>query len=438
MVHARKSQPHPIDPIASSRQLQRRLFLSAKTCASRRFHALHDRLVRPDVLRRAWKEVRGNGGAAGIDGVSIEAIERGGVETFLSELSADLKAHRYRPRPVRRVSISKPDGRSRPLGIPTVRDRVVQQACRLVIEPIFEASFCETSFGFRPRRSAVQAVKTVKAALVRGEHVVEADIASFFDTLDHVLLLELVGRRISDRRIMKLIRHWLAAGVVVDGRWQATTQGVPQGGVISPLLANIYLHMLDKVWQLRYAHVGQLVRYADDFVIVCRRPEQATAARAIIGAILGSLKLNLHPEKTRVVDLRSEGFEFLGFHFHKLPSFRTGRLAPYAWPSQRALAHVREKLRQLTARPRLHVELPELVLGLNRLIAGWRAYFSVGNATRQLAGLDRYVCTRLWSFIGSRRGRGTMAAPAFRAWLAGSGLVAFYPRGRGALQRCMP
>jgi len=435
-VHARQSQSHPVE---KSRALQRRLYRAAKRSGSRRFHALYDRIVRPDVLWRAWVEVRANRGAPGVDGVRIEDVERQGVEAYLEELAVDLKARRYRPQPVLRVEIPKPDGRLRPLGIPTVRDRIAQQACKIVIEPLFEAHFLPCSYGYRPKRSAGQAVQAVKTAMVRGRYVVDADIEGYFDNVDHEILMSLVRHRISDRRVLKLLRQWLHAGVIVDGQRQETRCGVPQGGVVSPLLANIYLHTLDRCWQDRHQRMGQLHRYCDDFVIVCRSLQAAQQAQDLVAAFLERLKLTLHPTKAHVVDMGSAGFDFLGFHFHKRPSRRTGRLAPYAWPSQKAMKTVRAKIHAHTDRSRLYIEMPELVGVLNRIILGWRAYFSQGNATKKLADLDRYVRRRLWRFFQRRRGsRGRLTVLAFVEWERRSGLTYFYPKGRNGLQTCMP
>ena len=248
MVHARQSQPHPVD---KSRGLQRRLYRAAKRSGTRRFHALYDRIVRPDVLWRAWLEVRANRGRPGVDGVSIEDVERQGARPFVEALAAELTAGRYRPQPVLRVEIPKPDGRTRPLGIPTIRDRVVQQACKIVIEPVFEASFLPCSYGYRPKRSAGQAMLAVKAALVRQWWVVDADIEGFFTQVDHTILRGLVRRRISDRRVLRLIDQWLQSGVIVDGHRQATRRGVPQGGVITPPYAkgNFQFERVIKGWR---------------------------------------------------------------------------------------------------------------------------------------------------------------------------------------------
>ncbi len=266
----------------------------------------------------------------------------------------------------------KPDGRQRPLGIPTVRDRVVQAACKLVGEPVGEASLRDSSSGFRPKRDAGHAGRAVKAARVGGWWVLDADMQDCVDTIDHGRRLRLVQRRVSDRRVLKRIRQWLTVGVVEDGRWQATPTGTPQGGVISPLLANIYRHVRDSWWEERHAGVGRRYRDADDLVVVCRTQPQAVAAQQIIGRLLAWLKLTLHPDKTRVGGMADEGVDFLGCHVHKKPSKRTRRLVPYAWPSGQARRGVRAKIRQQTERCRLRVDLAELVAGLNRVIRGWR------------------------------------------------------------------
>jgi RNA-directed DNA polymerase len=393
-----------------ARELQRALYRAAKANPTRRFHALYDKMYREDVLAKAWQEVRSNAGSAGVDGQTIEQIEQQRVEGLLTELAAELREGRYRPHAVRRVRIPKPDGSQRGLGIPAVRDRVVQAAAKTVLEPIFEADFRDSSYGFRPKRSAHQAGEQLRQAVNRGANwVVEIDIEAFYDRIDHELLMKLVEKRVCDRRVLKLLRQWLKAGVLDGGEFLPSDQGVPQGGVISCVLANVVLHELDRLWEDRCSQLGRLIRYADDAVLLCRTEAHAREALWRVGVILNRLKLTLHPNKTHVVFVGDgrQGFDFLGFHCRKVESWKyRGKRYLQRWPGRQAMQRIRDKIKAITApRHRLPEPVGPIVAEVNQALRHWSAYFRVGNSTRKFHQLDDYVRERLALFLSKKTGR---------------------------------
>jgi len=384
------------------RILQGKLSRAAKQSLDRRFGALYDKLYREDVLWTAWQQVRANRGAPGVDRQSIEHIEEViGVETFLAQIGEELREKRYRPQAVRRCWIDKPGkAEKRPLGIPVVKDRVVQMAAKLVLEPIFEANFLDCSCGFRPGRSAHMAIKKIRSAITFGHQteVIDADIKGYFDAIRHDILLRQVQKRISDPRMLQLIRGWLKAGVMEEGRHIRTSAGTPQGGVISPLLANLYLHSFDVMFA-QSGIPGTLVRYADDFVILVYRDGQRILEK--VRGMLGRLGLKLHPEKTRIVSAE-EGFDFLGIHLRRTPTKSPQARMKHVtrlWPSDRSLKVVRQKIKETFGR-KYGTSLEEIVEKLNPIIRGWNNYHTAIPPVRErLLKLNYFVFERIRIFL---------------------------------------
>jgi group II intron reverse transcriptase/maturase len=343
-------------------------------------------------------------------------------------LRQDLLAGKYHPIPVRRVYIPKAQGGQRPLGIPSIRDRVVQTAAKTVLEPIFEADFLARSYGFRPKRNAIMALEAIRKSANAGNwFVVDADVRAFFDHVTHWKLLYLIDQRVNDPRMRKTIQGFLEAGVLEGDTFSETDLGTPQGGPISPLMANIYLNFLDRVWQAKGRHLGEMVRYADDLVILCKTRQAAERALELLKATLARLDLEIHPDKTRIADLRdgSEGFDFLGFSHRRIPSWRKpGRAYLQRWPSKRAQKHIRQKIREATApRSLLSLSLEDLVARILPMIRGWGAYFRWGNSANVFRKIDSYVTERLVLFLRkkhrwSSRRRSRKARTGVQSYLA--------------------
>lgn len=392
-------------------RLRERLHQSAKRNPQRRFHQLYDKVHSPWFLEAAWAKVKANKGAPGPDGVSIGEIEAEGVDAFVAALSCELRERRYQAGPVRRVYIPKANGKLRPLGIPNVRDRVVQASVLLLLEPIFEADLPETAYGFRPGRNAHQAMDDIQRQLLAGcTDVVDADLASYFDTIPHRNLLRLVARRVVDRGVLSLIKQWLRAAVIEPddpggSSGRRSDKGTPQGGVISPLLANLYHACIPYLWDqwgIARRLGGRFVSYADDFVILLR-PGRGPAARSQLRRICERLSLALSDEKTRVVSATSESFLFLGYEVGKVRNPKTGKWWPRVCPAKKSEQRVRDRLREIANRRTAWRPIEDVVGEMNRVLVGWGNYFHYGHPQSAMGRVNHFAAQRLRKWLMRRR-----------------------------------
>jgi RNA-directed DNA polymerase len=410
------------------RRLQRKLYVKAKAEPTCRFHQLYDKVYREDILEHAYRLAKSQHGAAGVDGVSFADIEAQGEGRWLAALREELHDKTYRPDPVRRVMIPKPGGGERPLGIPTIRDRVVQTAAKLVLEPIFEADFVDAAYGYRPQRSAVDAVREVHRAVYQGyTDVVDADLSKYFDTIPHPELMRSVARRVVDRQMLKLIRRWLKAPIeerdeqghrrLTGGKRSKT--GTPQGGVLSPLLANLYMHRYLRYWQQQgkgEQFRAKVINYADDFVILSHG--HAPEALAWTREVMTKLKLTLNETKTSIRNARQESFDFLGYTFGPACYRKTGGRYYAAQPSAQSVRRLKEKLHAIFQRGNV-APWPDVAAHANRLLRGWANYFRYGTRRKAYRAIDNYTYDRVVRFLKKRRrvsSRGTAQFPGTKVF----------------------
>ncbi|MEI9478553.1 MAG: group II intron reverse transcriptase/maturase [Deltaproteobacteria bacterium] len=391
--------PRLIQGFEKVRDFQRKLYVKAKQEKNFKFYSLYDKVYRKDVLQYAWRQCRANQGAPGVDGQTFKAIEDTiGVETFLAEIAAELSNGTYRPQPVRRVYIPKLDGRQRPLGIPVIKDRVIQMACLIIIQPIFEADFLDCSYGFRPKRSAHQAINAINNHVKQGfTAVYDADLSQCFDNLSHQLIMDALSERLADGNILRLIKRWLTAPVVEPGgprQGKKNRVGTPQGGVISPLLANIALNKLDTAWYRpdgpRLKYNARLVRYADDFVVLARYIGQSLKEE--IENLISSLRLQLNDKKTRILNLSAgDTLNFLGYNIR----LGLGKHI-YLKPGDKAINHLRQRIREIISRERLYHGIDGIIAEINPVLRGWKQYFQLSNVNRIYWKLDFYITARFY------------------------------------------
>lgn len=400
--------------------LQNKLYCAAKQSLDRKFGALYDKIYRKDVLFEAWRRVRANKGGPGIDQQTLDAIEERGVEALLDEVERKLRQFSYRPLAVKRVWIEKPGKKERrPLGIPAVIDRVVQMAAKLILEPIFETNFLPCSYGSRPKRDPAMALREIQRTITfRGKtRVIEVDIKGYFTNIQQEKLMNLIERRISDPRVLKLLKSWLRAGILDQGEYFASDDnGIPQGGVISPLMSNIYLHSFDKMWA-QSGIPGTLVRYVDDFVVLINPWQDADWVLDQIKAMLNRLGLETHPEKTGIVDAK-EGFDFLGIHLRLCKVTKPNPKIAFScrlWPSDRSVSRLKEKVRKVVGR-RYGLSLEQLIKELNPVLRGWYNYQVRARPPekKRFKALNRYIRNRVRIFLKRKYSDETMGAKRIR------------------------